>query len=150
MTVPKNFISLEKEELNVAEIINLTVSPNCGAIATFVGITRDNFEKKKVVKLGYEAYEPMVLKAIDTICTNIRNQWNVHHIAIYHRIGDVPVSKASVAIAISAPHRQDSIKAVEYAITALKSSVPIWKAEVYDNGESQWKENKECPWSSSK
>ena len=84
------------------------------------------------------------------ICSKIRSQWNVYHIAIYHRLGEVPVSKASVVIAISSPHREESLKAIEYAINSLKASVPIWKKEVYDTQEVQWKENKECTWSNSK
>lgn len=98
----------------------------------------------------YEAYEPMALKEMNNICAQIRSLWNVHHIAIYHRLGEVPVSKMSVVIAISSPHREESLKAVEYAINALKASVPIWKKEVYDTQETQWKENRECTWSNSK
>lgn len=100
--------------------------------------------------MEYEAYEPMALKEMNNICSKIRSQWKVHHIAIYHRLGEVPVSEASIVIAISSPHREESLKAVEYAINSLKASVPIWKKEVYDTQESQWKENKECAWSNSK
>nr|XP_033328000.1 molybdopterin synthase catalytic subunit [Megalopta genalis]XP_033328001.1 molybdopterin synthase catalytic subunit [Megalopta genalis]XP_033328002.1 molybdopterin synthase catalytic subunit [Megalopta genalis]XP_033328003.1 molybdopterin synthase catalytic subunit [Megalopta genalis] len=147
MGVPSDIVKLQQEELNVAEIIDLAVSPNCGAISNFIGITRDNFENKKVLKLEYEAYEPMALKEMKGICTKIRSQWNVHHIVIYHRLGEVSVSKASVVIAVSSLHREESLKAVEYAINTLKSSVPIWKKEVYDTNESRWKENRECAWS---
>ncbi|XP_043793174.1 molybdopterin synthase catalytic subunit isoform X2 [Apis laboriosa] len=147
MDTTKNIVKLQQEELNIEYIIDLVTASNCGAISNFIGITRDNFDNKKVLKLEYEAYEPMALKEMNNICSKIRSQWNVHHIAIYHRLGEVPVSKASVVIAISSPHREESLKAVEYAINALKSSVPIWKKEIYDTQEMQWKENKECAWS---
>ncbi|KAG7200183.1 hypothetical protein KM043_000617 [Ampulex compressa] len=143
----KDIVKLQEEELNIGEIIDNITSPDCGAISNFIGITRDNFENKKVLKLEYEAYEPMALKEMNNICQKIRSQWRVRHIAIYHRLGEVPVSKASVVIAISAPHRRESLEAVDYAITALKASVPIWKKEVYEREEAQWKENKECTWS---
>ncbi|EFN84820.1 molybdopterin synthase catalytic subunit [Harpegnathos saltator] len=146
MESPKNFIKLQQEELDIADIINLVVFPNCGAVSNFIGITRDNFENKKVVKLEYEAYEGMAIKEMNNICTKIRLQWNVEGIAIYHRIGEVPISKASVVIAISSPHREESLKAVEYAINTLKAIVPIWKKEVYETGEPEWKQNKECTW----
>lgn len=100
--------------------------------------------------MEYEAYEKMALKEMNNICEKIRSKWNLEYIVIYHRLGEVPVSEASVVIAISSPHRKESLKAVEYAIELLKSSVPIWKKEVYDSNESEWKENKECPWSSCK
>ncbi|XP_076392865.1 molybdenum cofactor synthesis 2B isoform X1 [Megachile rotundata] len=147
MAAPKDIVKLQQEELNIQEIIDSVTSPNCGAISTFIGVTRDNFDNKKVVKLEYEAYETMALKEINNICVKIRSQWNVHHIAISHRLGEVPVSKASIVIAISSPHREESLKAVEYAINALKASVPIWKKEIYDTQETQWKENQECAWS---
>ncbi|XP_050461333.1 molybdopterin synthase catalytic subunit [Cataglyphis hispanica] len=146
METSKNFVKLQQEELNIAEIIDLVTFPNCGAISNFIGITRDYFENKKVVRLEYEAYESMALKEMINICTKIRAQWNVEGIAIYHRIGEVPISKASVVIAVSSPHREESLKAVEYAINTLKTLVPIWKKEVYEIGETQWKENKECTW----
>jgi len=92
----------------------------------------------------------MALKEMMNICTKIRAKWNIESIAIYHRIGEVPISKASVVIAVSSPHRTESLKAVEYAINELKASVPIWKKEVYETGETQWKENKECTWINSK
>lgn len=146
METSKNFVKLQKEELNVAEIMELVTFPNCGAISNFIGITRDNFENKKVIKLEYEAYESMALNEMLNICTKIRSQWNVEGIAIYHRTGEVPISKASVVIAISSPHREESLKAVEYAIDTLKASVPIWKKEIYETGDSQWKKNKEYTW----
>ncbi|KAI4498528.1 hypothetical protein M0802_006463 [Mischocyttarus mexicanus] len=143
MGTGKNFLQLEQKVLNLEEIYNLTVSPKCGAISTFIGTTRDNFEDKKVIKLEYEAYEPMALKEMNNICDKIRSQWNIENIAMYHRLGEVPVTEASVIIAISSPHRQESLKAVDYAINTLKASVPIWKKEVYDTKETNWKENKE-------
>ncbi|KYM85081.1 Molybdopterin synthase catalytic subunit [Atta colombica] len=146
MEILKNFVKLQQEELNIAEIMELVTFPNCGAISNFIGITRDNFENKKVIKLEYEAYESMALKEMTNICNKIRSQWDVEGIAIYHRIGEVPISKASVVIAVSSPHREQSLRAVEYAINALKASVPIWKKEVYETGEPQWKQNKECNW----
>lgn len=80
------------------------------------------------------------------LCTKIRAQWNVENIAIYHRLGQVPVKEASVVIAVSSPHRQESLRAVEYAIDTLKATVPIWKKEIYENETAVWKENKECLW----
>ncbi|KAH0551307.1 hypothetical protein KQX54_001452 [Cotesia glomerata] len=140
---PKNIIKLQKDKLEVDEIVKSVISPSCGAISTFIGTTRDNFESKKVVKLTYEAYEPMAVKEMTNICEKIRAKWDVKHIAIFHRLGEVPVCESSVAIAISSPHRRESLQAVEFAIDTLKSSVPIWKKEVYDDQQSTWKENKE-------
>lgn len=102
------------------------------------------------MKLEYEAYEPMAVKEMQAVCNEVRKQWNVEKIAIYHRLGEVPVTEASIVIAISSPHRQESLQAVQFAIDAVKTSVPIWKKEIYENGEPEWKENKECYWAKSK
>lgn len=64
------------------------------------------------------------------------------------RLGIVPVMEASVVIAVSSPHRAESLEAVQYAIDTLKSSTPIWKKEVYASEDAEWKENKECAWRS--
>jgi len=147
-----DYIKLVSNKINSEEILSLVTSPNCGAISTFIGTTRDNFEDKKVMLLEYEAYEPMAITEIKKICSGIRDKWPVEHIAIYHRLGIVPVSEASVYVAISSVHRQESLDAVSYAINALKASVPIWKKEVYETEDgtvpdSSWKANAECFWS---
>lgn len=88
---------------------------------------------------------------LDKICDDIRSKWpEVKHIAIYHRLGEVAIKESSVVIAISSPHRQDSLDAVQFSIDELKRTVPIWKKEVYGGqyeGTETWKENKECEWS---
>lgn len=139
------------EKIHVEEITNLVTSPTCGAVSVFMGTTRDNFDGKPVVKLEYEAYESMGIKALKQICCDIREKWiSVENIAIYHRLGIVPVTEASIVIAISSPHREEAIKATEWCINSVKKSVPIWKKEFYGGVDSmpQWKENKECAWSS--
>lgn len=135
------------------EYISATVtSPSTGATSLFVGTTRDNFEGKQVVKLEYEAYEPMAYKELKKLCDELRSKWSdLHKIAIHHRLGEVKVTEASVVIAISSPHRRDSLEAVHHCIDRLKATVPIWKKEIYkDENEGEWKENKECSWSTDK
>ncbi|XP_066474395.1 molybdopterin synthase catalytic subunit-like [Tiliqua scincoides] len=145
----KNFITLNYKKLSADEISALVISPCCGAVTLFVGTTRNNFEGRKVVQLEYEAYTSMAEAEIKKICTDIRLKWpSVKHIAIQHRLGLVPISEASVMVAISSPHRAESLEAVKYCINTLKATVPIWKKEVYEEDYS-WKENKECFWAKS-
>ncbi|XP_052127443.1 molybdopterin synthase catalytic subunit isoform X3 [Frankliniella occidentalis] len=140
-------LKLVHNEINVGDIMKLVSSPSCGATSLFVGTTRDNFEGKVVKRLVYEAYEGMVQKSLKTLCDDIRSKWNVHGIAIYHRLGEVAVEEASIVIAVSSEHRAESLQAVQYAIDKLKADVPIWKKEEYDgDATSQWKENKESSW----
>ncbi|KAM3655749.1 molybdopterin synthase catalytic subunit isoform 1-T2 [Ammospiza maritima maritima] len=126
--VPKDFIKLKSEKLSVDEVSELVVSPYCGAVSLFIGTTRNNFEGKKVIHLEYEAYTSMAETEIGKICRDVRQKWpSVKHIAVHHRLGVVPITEASVIIAVSSPHRAESLEAVMYCINTLKASVPIWK-----------------------
>jgi len=136
------------------ELTTFVSSEEAGAISTFSGTTRNNFEGKKVTRLEYEAYIPMATKEMQKICNEIRSRWKVIKIAMVHRIGIVPIGHSSVIIAISSDHRKESLDAVQFAIDEIKSKVPIWKREFYakeDNTEEEgvWKENKECCFSKS-
>jgi molybdopterin synthase catalytic subunit len=123
--------------------------PSCGAVSTFVGITRDNFQGKQVQKLWYEAYVPMAVKVLLEICHEAlsfeeEGGSSVSRIAAVHIVGDCPVGNASVVLACSSPHRQQSIRCCEYLINQLKARVPIWKLEVYEEEDGcVWKENVE-------
>lgn len=132
----------EDNPIDLAKYINYVSAPQAGAIATFSGTTRDSFEGKTVVELRYEAYVPMAIRQLKSICSSARSSWNIHCIAVVHRLGAVPVGETSVFIAVSAVHRADALDACKFMIDELKASVPIWKKEVYSNGEV-WKENSE-------
>ncbi|EOY32960.1 Molybdopterin biosynthesis MoaE family protein [Theobroma cacao] len=132
----------ENKQIDLAKYINYVSAPQAGAIATFSGTTRDTFEGKTVVELRYEAYVPMAIRNLKSICSSARSSWDLHSIAVAHRLGTVPVGETSVFIAVSATHRADALDACKFLIDELKASVPIWKKEVYSNGEV-WKENTE-------
>jgi len=139
----KNVCVVTEDKLDVSAICNEVGDPSVGAISTFIGVTRNHFEQKEVLKLEYEAYKPMAEKELLKICEQVRSNWDVKHIAMYHKIGLVPIGEASVIIAISSVHRTESLEAVHYAIDELKATVPIWKKEFYADG-STWKGNAEC------
>ncbi|KNA24345.1 hypothetical protein SOVF_016450 [Spinacia oleracea] len=132
----------ENNPIDIIKYINFVRAPKCGAIATFSGTTRDTFDGKAVVELRYEAYVPMAIRCIKSICTSARETWNLNLIAVAHCLGPVPVGGTSVFIATSSVHRVDALDACQYLIDELKATVPIWKKEVYANGEV-WKENSE-------
>ncbi|XP_004513962.1 molybdopterin synthase catalytic subunit [Cicer arietinum] len=132
---------LENQNLiDVAKYMKFVSAPQAGAIATFSGTTRDTFDGKTVLELIYEAYIPMAIRCINSVCLSARESWNLHSIAVAHRLGTVPVGETSVFIAVSSVHRADALEACRYLIDEIKATVPIWKKEVYSNGEV-WKEN---------
>ncbi|KAL2557341.1 Molybdopterin synthase catalytic subunit [Forsythia ovata] len=144
MADERNLIEIleENNPIDIIKYINYVHSPKCGAIATFSGTTRDTFEGKTVLELRYEAYVPMAVRCIKSICSSARSSWNLNSIAVAHRLGPVPVGDISVFIAVSSVHRADGLDACKFIIDEVKASVPIWKKEVYTNGEV-WKENSE-------
>lgn len=140
----KNLIEIleENHPIDMSKYINYVHSPHCGAIATFSGTTRDTFQGKEVLELRYEAYVPMAIRCLESICSSARSSWSLNSIAVAHRLGSVLVGETSVFVAISSVHRSDALDACKFVIDEIKASVPIWKKEVYTNGEV-WKENSE-------
>jgi molybdopterin synthase catalytic subunit len=74
---------------------------------------------------------------MERIAAELRTRYELHEVAIHHRIGRVDIGERSVVIAISAPHRADALAACKDAIDTLKETVPLWKKEVYEGGE-EW------------
>lgn len=128
--------------LDLNKYVSAVGDPGAGAIATFMGITRDNFQGKKVYHLEYEAYEPMARKIMQEICHEAGRKWAVKRIALAHKVGACGVGQTSVIIAVSSAHRKASLQACHWVIDELKARVPIWKKEFYEGGEV-WKENAE-------
>lgn len=129
-----DYVKLTQDVLSVEEVTSLITDPSCGAISLFVGTTRDNFQGKIVERLEYEAYNEMAEKEMHKLCKQAREKWSLKHIALYHRLGLVPVTESSVIVAVSSEHRRESLDAVSFLIDSLKASVPIWKKEVYSDG----------------
>ena len=146
-----NFVKITTDILDIGSVSNKVADPATGATSIFIGTTRNEFQGKKVIRLDYEAYVPMAEKKLHKLCEEIRSKWpaKVHNIAIYHRLGTVEPTEASVVIAITSAHRKESLEAVQYAIERLKATIPIWKKEIYKDNDvpGEWKENKECSWS---
>jgi molybdopterin synthase catalytic subunit len=139
---PRYFVRVSEELPSLQECCDFVSDPSCGAISSFAGITRDEFDGKKVTKLSYEGYVPMADKELQKLCDDATEKYRVHKIAAVHILGDCPVGQASVILVASSPHRRDALHCVEYLIDELKARIPIWKREVYEEG-SVWKENVE-------
>ncbi len=110
-------------------------APSAGAVTLFIGTTRDHNDGRQVERLEYEAYEAMAVQEMRRIADDIAKQWDVVAVAMVHRVGVVPVGEASVAVAVSAAHRDEAFAACRYGIDTLKCTVPIWKKEYYRGGE---------------
>jgi len=108
-----------------------------GAVVTFLGTTRDNFEGKKVLTLEYEAFDEMAVKKLEEVRQEIMAEFGLEQMAISHRIGTVGIGEISLVVAIGSPHRKEAFYASHKAVDRIKEVVPIWKKEVYQDG-SRW------------
>lgn len=121
-----------------AEALDWAVLPRCGAVVLFSGTARDHSDGRTgVTVLEYEAYEEQVLPRLERIADEVRRRWpDTGRIALLHRTGPVALGESSVICVVSAPHRVEAFEAGRYCIDTLKATVPIWKREVWDGGES--------------
>jgi molybdopterin synthase catalytic subunit/molybdopterin converting factor small subunit len=128
---------LSEAPLSLEAVVEEVTSDEAGAVATFVGTTRLHSRGRTVTQLEYEAYEGMAEQVMAEIAAELEARYELCAIAIHHRIGRVAIGERSVVIAVSAPHRQEALKACRDAIDTLKERVPLWKKEVYVGGE-EW------------
>lgn len=108
-----------------------------GAVASFLGIVREFARGRQIDHLEYDAYPEMAIAKMRQIGEEIRQRWPIDRVAIVHRIGRLAIGEASVAIAVSSPHRREALQACAFAIERLKEIVPIWKKEVWTDG-AEW------------
>ena len=123
------------QPIDLNELVRYVTDPEAGAIATFIGTTRNNNEGRKVIALDYEGYPEMAEKELARIGADANKQWPLCRMAIVHRLGPVQIGDASVIIAVSSAHRDAAFAASRFAIEEIKKTVPIWKKEVFEGGE---------------
>jgi molybdopterin synthase catalytic subunit len=128
---------LTQGPVNLTSLVAEVADERAGAIATFLGTVRAQSRGRDVIALEYEAYEDMAEQVMAEIADEVKARYELCGVAITHRLGRVEIGGTSVAIAISAPHRQDALAACRDVIEALKERVPLWKKELYEGGE-EW------------
>lgn len=140
-----DFFELTTEPLDITSIARRVVPPECGATVTLDGYARRYTKNKETGEirdtdyLEYEAYEPMALKEMEKLIKAVKEQFEISNVAIVHRLGKLEIGETSVVISVASPHRRAAFAACEWLIKELKRTVPIWKKEVYADGE-EWVE----------
>ena len=126
------------EVITGAEVREAVEIPEAGAVVLFLGTVRNNTDGRPVTCLEYEAYPPMAEKKMAEIAAEIAEKWGINRVAMVHRVGKLDIGEVSVAVAVASPHRKDGFAACQYAMNRLKQIVPIWKREVWADGEAEW------------
>jgi len=128
-------ITIVSHPIDVKAVIQSVAVPEAGAIGIFIGTTRDHSDGKRVLRMEYDAYVPMAEKMMAQIENEIRSRWDIHKASMVHMVGKLEIGVPSVVIAVSSSHRTEAFEASRYAIERLKSIVPIWKKEFFEDGE---------------
>ncbi|TRX51589.1 molybdenum cofactor biosynthesis protein MoaE [Fulvivirga sp. M361] len=128
-------IQLSEHPLAEKACYDAVSDPSAGGMVVFVGTVRNQTKGKKVVRLEFESFVPMAKKEMLKIAEYVSHQWDTLHVSIHHRVGSLEVGEVPVIIAVSAPHRKAAFEACQYAIDTLKETVPIWKKEIFEDGE---------------
>ena len=139
-----DFFELTTDPIDVGVVARRVVLAKCGATVTLDGFAREWTKGRRTLYLVYDAYEPMALSEMKRLGAQAHEKFDIAHIGIVHRTGRLEIGETSVVISVSAPHRRAAFEACEWAIRELKRTVPIWKKEVFEDGEI-WVEGSEPP-----
>ncbi len=115
-----------------------TTRDEVGAIVTFEGRVRNNNQGKKVLSLEYEAFQEMAEAEGNKIIKEAKELFAIEDALCFHRIGQLTIREIAVWIVVYAKHREAAYQANSYIIDQVKTRVPIWKKEFYDDGDSEW------------
>lgn len=134
-------IIVSKNDFSVDDVLSKMRTNETGAIVSFVGVVRGEEKGRKLVKMEIEAYEEMAEKELIKLKDHAMKNFDVQEIVIWHRIGILFPGDNIVLIAVASAHRKDAFAAAQFLIDELKKVVPLWKKEVYEDGEV-WVEDK--------
>jgi molybdopterin converting factor subunit 1 len=132
----RDFFELTTNPIEVGAVARRVILPECGATVTLDGYAREWTRGRQTLYLVYEAYPEMAVREMERLGQQAHERFDIAHIGIVHRTGRIEIGETSVVIAVSAPHRHKAFEACEWAIRELKRTVPIWKKEVFGDGES--------------
>jgi molybdopterin synthase catalytic subunit len=131
-------IRLTNERIDASAVLAEVASSAAGAVVLFLGTTRDNSHGRPTASLDYQSYNEMAAKMLAQLEAEARRRWPLIGCALVHRLGHLEIGEASVAVAVSAPHRDAAFEAGKWLIDTLKKNVPIWKRENWADGTSAW------------
>ena len=130
-----SMIEITENKIDVNKIIASVQSDKAGALDVFIGTTRNHTKAKNVLTLEFESHQSMAVKEIQKIIDVAEVKWSILSASVSHRVGVVPIGEEAVVIAVSAAHREAAFSACRFIIDTLKKTVPIWKKEIFEDGE---------------
>lgn len=134
--VPR-LLGIRSEPLSVDECLAAVRRPDAGGIALFIGVVRDHDHDRRVRELEYTAHPDAEL-SLARLAAEIEAAYPVCALAAVHRVGLLEIGDLAVVVAVSCPHRAEAFEAARRLIDDLKATVPIWKRQVFADGEIEW------------
>jgi molybdopterin synthase catalytic subunit len=129
---------ISNKPIDISAVLASVESNDAGAVVLFLGTTREFTHGRQTASLDYECYPEMAEKKLAELEAEARRRWPLTGCMIVHRLGHLELGEASIAIAVSSPHRQAAFEAGKWLIDTIKEVVPIWKRENWADGTSEW------------
>jgi len=129
---------LVRDPIDAATLLRAVSNPANGAVLLFLGVVRDVNDGRAVTGIAYSAYESMAARELTDIAAEAAEKFAPADVAIEHRLGELGLEEASVAIVVAHPRRDGAYRASRWMIEELKRRVPIWKLEHYADGTREW------------
>ena len=131
-------ISITQNPIDSSAVLASVSDSDCGANVLFVGTTRRMTGQRETTRLEYECYEAMAVSKMETLVSQATKQWSLVKVSIVHRVGIVEIGAASIAVAVSSAHRSAAFESASWLLERLKQEVPIWKREIWADGQEEW------------
>ena len=132
--------TITTEKIEADALFEGILQPGYGAVVTFAGTVRDSTDGRRTLRLEYEAYAEMAEAKMREVGEEIHARWDIGDVAMIHRVGTLEIGEISILISVAAPHRKNAFEACSYAIDRVKQVVPVWKKEIWADGEREWVE----------
>jgi len=139
----RDIFEIIREPIDIAGLRARLLEGDSGAVVIFDGVARNNTKGRRTLYLEYEGYEPMALRTMEQIGSEVHERWPINRVGIIHRLGRIDITESSVLIVVTSARRKIAFEACHYAIDRLKRIVPIWKKEYFEDG-AVWVENPEA------
>jgi molybdopterin synthase catalytic subunit len=136
--------SLHDRALEPQRLLAALRQPGCGGYVTFEGTVRDHNEGRAVGRLEYEAFAPLAVREGERILADACARFGLERAYCAHRVGRLEIGEIAVWVGVGATHRGEAFEACRYIIDHVKHSVPIWKKEYYEDGDSGWVNCEHC------
>lgn len=130
-------VGIRDTPLSVDEVFGAVGDSGAGGIALFVGTVRDSDHARAVARLSYSAH-PTVERELREVMAKVAADFPVRALAAVHRVGDLEIGDLAVVVAAACPHRGEAFEACRRLIDDLKAQVPIWKHQLFADGDEEW------------